>query len=374
MRMIRLGGGLNAVLPALVSIFLVSFLIHHPNVSPNLYSDIVNFWFREDFRSGRIPYVEAKFEYPPLSGFLAYSAMRLGEGIAAYYSLFSLILLSFAIGTVIVTLKLMERNNSDPSRIYRYLILAPSMVFYLVYNFDIVFVFFTALSLYALLENRTTVSAIATGLGILTKLVNIILLPIFLMNMTNNSSRLRYGVISLGIAAAGNLAVASFNPSLWMETYLHHAGWYLENSWLVYLFPTSSTWGTARLVAVALMVYLLARVYLLRGIGIIERSLLAFAAFLLTSYKYTPQMNIWLLPFFAIIRPELPLFYLFDSFNVGIILLWFSVSDPLAPGSPVQLLSLGRAVTLAIMMLGIVYGAGLKLRLPFINKRTFPES
>jgi hypothetical protein len=77
---------------------------------------------------------------------------------------------------------------------------------------------------------------------------------------------------------------------------------------------------------------------------------MVLAAFILFSYIATPQMNIDLLPLFALV-PMIPmtLFYLFELANIGIIITWFQFPNPTHQGVS-QTFALIRQIYLAIII------------------------
>ncbi len=74
--------------------FILSYLLHHPKIEGNIYSDIVSFWYRPLVRNVKIPYIQEGFEYPPMAGLITYISSLIGGGeLIPYYNIFSIILL-----------------------------------------------------------------------------------------------------------------------------------------------------------------------------------------------------------------------------------------------------------------------------------------
>ncbi|PUA34303.1 MAG: hypothetical protein B9J98_00175 [Candidatus Terraquivivens tikiterensis] len=314
--------------------FTSSYLLHHPKIPGDIYSDIVSFWYRPLVNGVRIPYVQEGFEYPPLSGLIVYvSSLVGGGGLVPYYNTFSLVLFSFYMLLVLTVLKVMEEKNVPLIYAFIYLIFAPSVIYYLNYNFDVVFAAFLVLSLTFLEKGRYRLSALLFSFAMLTKLINVVLLPLILIYMKDWKGRMAYLFYALLPFATVNAALQVLNPSFIRETYIYHAKWGLENAWFVYLFPSRDSWDAAKLFSALLMVYGLLKVYISNSGGLYERSFMLLSTFLLTSYVFTPQMVIFILPFLAIAGRFQPAFYALEAGNVGILLTWFMEEDPLLPGS-----------------------------------------
>jgi hypothetical protein len=342
----------EVVYAAGIASFILSYIIHSPGLSKPIYSDIVSFWYREGWPARlRIPYIEMSFEYPPLSGFLTFLAAAFGSNIISYYSIFSAIILVFYMIMLEVVIRLCEERGIGLEYALILLCLSPSMILYMVYNYDVIFASLLMLSLFLLIKRRLTSSAIAFSAATLVKLTNVITLPFILMHVERWRDRIKYAIVSLGIFTAVNLALWILNPAFIDSTYLYHVRWGLENAWYLIFFPNSRSWNTAKLFGMLLMVYGLLKIYLHDDADLIQRTFMALSVFLLTSYVFTPQMLLWLPPFLAVMG-SLPIPYFFlDLANAGIILLWFETPNPISPGSPPQLLALLRAALLLIILL-----------------------
>ena len=348
---------LAEMVAAAIMVFAISYLIHHPSINPRIYSDIVAFWTqRPDLAAGKLPYIDYPFEYPPLAGFFTYSCAVLGGGLVGYYDCMSSIIFIFTLGVVFVIVKLAE--GREDKVFYPYFLLAPSMILYLVYNFDIMLSFFIMLALLLHFKSKHLLAGVAIGLGVITKLMSFLLLPVLLRGI-DNRSRLKMLLPALLIPLSVNGALAMINYEVWVRVFAHHIEWGLENSWLVNLFQDPNTWDTAKLFSLILAGYFLLRIYMLPDMDKTIHVLLVLQVWLLTTYVYTPQMNLWLLPFYALIGPGLPLFYAFELANAGIILTWFIADNPTSAFSPPQIMSTLRAVMLLLLTLHIAARANI---------------
>ncbi len=348
--------GRKTIYAAASSSFLTSFLIHHPKLSNRIYSDILSFWFRHSGEVGP-PYISFPFEYPPISGFITYVSMILGGGIEGYYLIFSIIILIFYIILVESVMRIISEENGMNELILILLAVSPSMILYMVYNFDAIFISLVILSLLLLKAKRMRWSATALGLAALTKFMSFLLLPVIVPYIKGRRDRITYIAISVGLFCLVNIILYILSPTVFPQTYLHHAEWGLEDSWLIYLFPDEGSWNTAKLMSIILMAYALLKVYLSKIGDIYERCFMAFTVFLLTNYVFTPQMVLWLLPFLAIMGWIPWPYFIVEFANAGIILTWFSVPDPVKAYSLPQNLALLRAITLFILLIQVYLNA-----------------
>ncbi len=332
--------------------FLLSYIIHNPTLSNPIYSDIVSFWYR-GFDLLRVPYIEVGFEYPPIAGFLTYLAAFLGSNVLSYYTVFSLIILAFYLILIEVVVRICAERSIGFEHVLIFLCLSPSMILYSIYNFDLIFASLLVASIYLLERGKLSSSALTFSLAALVKLVNLIALPFILTRIRGLRQQIKYLAISLSLFGAVNAILWIMNPAFIDETYFYHVRWGLENAWFLILFPDQESWGVAKLFSVILLVYGLLKIYVLDKVESFSQVFMVLAVFLLSSYVFTPQMVLWLLPFLAIMgRIPIPYFAL-ELSNAAIILLWFEVQDPLEPWSPPQLFALLRAITLFMILLEV---------------------
>jgi len=313
------------------AVFVLSAIVHSSSSQPNIYSDITSFWGRREVAEGLIPYVDFVFEYPQLCGLITYVSASIGRTPQAYYALMSFFLYLFTVGSAVLTYLLAKTSGFDTSRIYRYFLLAPSMIIYLVYNFDIINTFFVLLALYTFQRGKTRLSAASIGLGVLSKLTPVLLIPIFAQKLKTWRRQLVFVAIAVAIPVLANAPLAAASFENWWGGYKWHIDWGLEDSWLVFLFPDSGSWGTAKLLSEILILLVVARVIVWKNDDLIRKSFAMLGGFLLVTYVYTPQMNLMLLPFFVLSSESLLLFYPWELANAFIILSWFTVPTPPGP-------------------------------------------
>jgi hypothetical protein len=398
-----------AATASLASIFL-SFVLHSPWSSPGIYSDINSFWVRgPEVREGLVPYFQFFFEYPPLSGAVLYFCRLAGGDYDGYFSVFGALSLAAAAGIAWSCWRTCAALGRRLNPLYFFL---PSMIVYGVYNFDLFNALFIVLSLQLLLEGRRGASAAALGLAIALKLVAVVLLPIYLLELaaarppgssaagegvagfpggaepgqagglpgaagawlSENRAWLAYLLVVVAVVALAYLPIVVRNPGDLVQFYNYFRAWGLEDAWYVWIFqgtfnPYSKVFG------LAIAAVLLLRVYTLR-LPLAVKAFLGLSAYLLGASIYAPQFNVMLIPLVVVLGIEDPALYTWDVFNVLIILTWSTATDPTQAWTVPQAMALLRTASLAWMCLSLLKSQGvrpLELLPPFMRRRTLAD-
>jgi hypothetical protein len=342
---------LYACVAAAMASMTLSFLLHSPWSIPNLYSDIHAFWARSWVQDGQIPYLHAFFEYPPISGFLIYVSRIIGRNYDGYYATFGIMCIAAAGLLAWSCWRISKALNSRLNPLY---FLLPSMIIYGVYSFDLFHALFIALSLQMFLEGRKSSSAIMLSLAIATKLVSVVLLPVYIIELRSLRPTLKYlALVSVSLGVIG-VPLALLNFNYFIQFYQYFKTYGLEDAWYVWIFQNPASWGYAKIFGLALMALLLLETYTLK-ISLVPKLYLALVAFVIGTYVYAPQFNLMLIPIIAVLGIESPSLFFWEVFNAAIILTWFGVSDPTAAGTLPQLMSLlrfGALVWLSSSVLG----------------------
>ena len=365
------------ILAAATLVFLVGVWEHLPAVVPNHYTDVASIFWRNGIGTGPhlIPYYQFMFEYPVLVGFLVYvtSSVRLyvpdfSTALNCYVLAMDGVLYLFAIGTIIVMYRMARLLGVEKGRIWKAFLIAPSFLMFTVYNWDIIAIFFATLSIHYHLKGDKTKSALSLGFGIAAKLYPCMLIPVYMLEESNWKGRLKALLAPVAVFALLNLPFILANFPGWFETWTYHAGWGIEDSWLIFIFNQMDP--NAHYLALAVLLYLvykgvtgtLKKQYKDRPTRVIERSFLMNIAWLFGSYVVTPQMALILLPFYVLIPTiSLPIIYLAEIMNALVIVLWFSsplnLGNPLAPASPVQWFAAGRQLIWLALFIKTIYPA-----------------
>ena len=350
------------VMLAAASCFMMSILIHfpYPKTGAPFYSDIVGSWSRLN-SSGKpevvagIPYVTYQFEYPTICGLITWiGGWGSGGSEANFAAIEFAILFLFALLTAHFLFLFLKHLNLEHSRQLVYSVFAPSLLFFGAYNFDIVQTFFVLFSLYTFIcRSKLKASAISLGLGVVTKLSPIFLLPLFLEEISGNKGRVVYTALNGAVIAIFNIPFMVANYGVWYDGYKFLANYIIEDSFLVWIF-NSDTSIIAKYCSDILLAFALSAIYIaLRQKPLLIRSFMVFGVLILFSTFAPPQLNIDLLPFFALIPiAPISLFYLLEFANVAIILSYFNTSSGYAslPGMT-QLFALARQIFLAVILL-----------------------
>ena len=346
---------LAACISSSAAAILLSIVLHSPWAVPNIYSDIGAFWGRSWVAGGQFPNSspDTFFEYPPVSGLILYGARVLGGNYTGYYLSFS----AFSLVAVAVlawsTWRLASKMGVRVNPLYFFL---PSIVIYGVYNFDLFNALFVMLSIQLFVEKRRGWSAVFLGLAFATKLVAIVLLPVFLIEIAGWKSKLSYFATGSVVAAAFFLPIVLVNPGYVSLAYNFLSTWGLEDAWYLFLFGDQFS-RTAKLFGLVLMLALFVRIYTLKT-PLVQRIFLVLTAYLLSTYIYAPQFNVMMLPIVAVLALTTPSLYFWEVFNALIILTWFTFPDPTHAWSVPQDFALLRAAALGLMGLSVASMSG----------------
>jgi hypothetical protein len=337
-----------------VASWIASGFIHFPQLGWSIYSDIVSFWYRPEsgdmLRAGSAPCFQFFFEYPPASCLSIYASALLSSGdTIRYYQAFFYLSLPAYIAIAWSIIRISRISGSG----WLGLVFAasPSLVLYGIYNFDHYAAALAGLSTVLMLRKRYFIGGLAAGLGFAFKLYTALLIPIVFIE-TRGRERLDYLLGFIAGAAPLYLAQAVLNPAGLVQFIEYHSGWGLENAWYIWIFWDQFS-PTAKMLGTLLGAFLVLQAALMRG-PVLPRMFLAVSSWLIMSYIFTPQMVIWLIPFWAAVpRSVLPYWPSLEISNVAIILTWFGDYNPVMPPSPPQVMTLIRAASLALMMVAV---------------------
>jgi hypothetical protein len=328
--------------------------------APLCYTDIVPLYRNEGFRNDRLPYLEPCVpvagdpcdEYPPLTMY----TMWLGALVATRPSAFffaNALVLSIAAATTAIALYGIAGSRA------LYFALAPTLLLYAFYNWDLVAAALATLATFAFLRRRDGLAGVLIGLGAAAKLYPALLLIPFVLQRVRDGEADRG--VRLGTAAAvgwlaTNLPFAIAAPGGWASFFRFNASRPLNVDSLWYVACRTVRPGsggqclapsTVNVLAIVLTCSMAAGLWYVKSRRDAGWAAWTFAfplliVFLLTNKVYSPQYSLWLLPWFALVHPRLgkasprALFLLFGMSDVTVFvteLLWFSggshVSDAL---------------------------------------------
>jgi hypothetical protein len=328
--------------------FLIGFWLHHPNLVPNNYSDVVDaLWGRISSSNGIVPYVNYDLEYPALSGIVLYFSSIWGNVYGYYYTL-SLIIYSFILLSIYLVYRILALPNKSLHNITYYIIFTPTFIYFSIYSFDWMGASLLLLSIYYALTQRARLSGLFMGLSVAARIIPIVCLPFIVREFPDMRRRMMV-IIAASLAwLLSNIYFMIANFEGFLYTYTFQAAWVVEDSWLI-IFPSLNL---SKAISGALLLGILSLILLWRRrrFDLLEASFLALLGFVLVSFKFPPQYMILLLPFFALLRTNYILFMIANILNIMIILWWFTPSFnlgiPWTITSPVQWLAIARQIVL----------------------------
>ncbi|MGC9148301.1 MAG: hypothetical protein ACP5GI_02510 [Sulfolobales archaeon] len=334
-----------------------------------------------------IPYRDFRFEYPPFIGFLwamsslvtklvIYISHNYDPVIVHVYVLFFInaffyILYISAIETLV---REYDINGSFAKILLS--IASFSIIYYLMYNWDIVAISLAMWSLVYLFKRRYLVSSFILGLSVLSKIfTGVFVLPYlyYIHKVEGDNARYKAPATLLFFLETVLLGFSLFMllfPKAFQDFLSHHATWYCENCF--YILFVDNIWDPLwRSISQALMLSLplLVTLYILvknENCEVEEKtlyaSLISLASLISVSYVYSPQMNISITPLFLITGfLETLLLLLSDLLNTLIMIFWFRgelfreylaipYSDPHLRTSPIQWMAFTRIILLWIVI------------------------
>lgn len=288
------------------------------------------------------PYVDYKFEYPPLVALLwyvstctAFSVMaprsyplidyaELLRGVAALHYLIQVAMMAPFYMVMIVLLVALAKDLSADWRALALVTLLPSSILYATYNWDLLCISLAIVALYLFMRRKYLASGIALGLSVATKILTAGIAAVLighLLRGTRSSHQGRRLAAFLAGLGAGVSApcitllflftcppaaqprgltdvVMGFFGGL-VDLVEYHASWYCENC--IYMVAFRDIWSPAHRVAYLLaasvaMILVLAtalRAPLGEPRSVTVAALLSVTALVLFNYVFSPQM--WLL-------------------------------------------------------------------------------
>lgn len=342
-----------------------------------------------------VPYVDYKFEYPPLVGLLWYASTCTGfklarifapsAGFKEYLNLAARIhyYVNAAVAAACFALLLvyLRKLGTSWSRLVVYALL-PSILMYSTYNWDLVAVFFAVAGLYEYFKKRYLASGVLMGLSVSAKLLTAgLALWLFIeLYLAEGKSRRNLAYYSAGLLVIllvffGGLALYSWRGLL--AFYEHHANWYCENC--IYMLFVKDIWSESHRVS---FIGFLALTWLFMLEARTKSSRAELAGYVIPAtystvvlnYVFSPQMILLLAPPSLVYLSStlLKIYVAADILNALIMVLFFKDSEvrallglepkfsPHTIDSPVQWIAMARNTLLLLIMLGLLLDLVLK--------------
>lgn len=288
------------------------------------YSDAVPFWGLRGVAAGQIPYVEARMEYPVLTGALIWLEgliARVIGGARADAADFLLVVALVNAVLAFAVLRMMERAGVPAVRLWWWAG-APPLVLYLGHNWDMLAVALAVAAFLAARRGEALSAAALAAIGTAAKLFPVLLLPLIgLQALLRGGKAWRERIRSAAILTVVAIMFwAMFNAPVawrafdhWSEFYTFSrerggtaaAVWEIMGAqgWWVSDTETRNLWSFVAFAGGAAAIVLLGWRRHSDALWALFTSVLAW--FLLTNKVYSPQFDLWLYPFLLITSRKL---------------------------------------------------------------------
>jgi uncharacterized membrane protein len=335
------------------------------------YTDVVPLLGTQQLTGGRLPYLDACDagasgecdEYPVLSMWtMRLAAWASGPDVGAFFRANVAILTAAAFATALCLYLTVGVRAL-------YFALAPTLLIYAYVNWDLLAVAFATAGTFMYLRRRDVWAGALLGLGAAAKIYPALLVVPFVVGRLRarepeRATRLAWAATASWLAVNVPFAIAA--PTGWFEFFRFNstrpADW--DSLWFIACHRLSgeiSSCGNTRVVNVASALFFVAlaaglwRAKAAKEPGF-PRWTLGFPlliAFLLTNKVYSPQYSLWLLPWFALVLPDLRLFAAFQAADVAVFVTRFSWFGELSGlgGLPIG------AFEVAVLVRAVVLGA-----------------
>lgn len=262
------------------------------------YSDVFNEDRINPELAKKIPYLDKPIEYPVLTGFFIYFMWYLGKNLLGYVIFTFIFLTASVIITALTLYKLCRLLEVDEKRIFWFFIFAPSLIFFGIYNWDIIAVMFMVLAMYSFYKNSYGWAALFLSFGFNAKLFPIIILPIILLKV-NFKQCIKILTIFLLTSFILNIYFIINSFDVWKATYTFHTlrEPNIDSIWAL----THLDIKTINILSISLfLLSYLVLIFYHKKYEIITLSFLSMLVFLLFNKIFSPQYILWLTPFFVL--------------------------------------------------------------------------
>ena len=273
--------------------------------------DIPGRYFAWHLGPHAFPYLDRRVEYPVVIGGVGYLTALVGRSGTSFFVLTALMSTGLAF---LMTRLLVAR---EPTRVLRWVVGLP-VVLYAFHNWDLFAMVPAVLGILAYERGKDVNAGAWLGLGLSTKIFpGLILAPLVVRRWFDGDRRgaVRMAASGVVVTAVLNVPVALASWKGWSYPAkfqgARHATWGSLVSWI-----TSPPWGISRVVefsdpatvANAIAFALLALGLIMISVIAVRRRLEAaaigaavVAVFMLSNKVYSPNYDVWLVPFFVLV-------------------------------------------------------------------------
>ena len=301
-------------------------------------SDIPKLWLERGIRPAAPPYVDRPLEYPPVIGLVMWATSWAGSR-AGYLVVNAALLAPLAVAVTV----LLEGRVGGGTRRWA---LGVPLALYAVHHWDLVAVAPAVAGLLAAEAGATGVAGALFAVGTSAKLYPALYVPLLAVALLRDGRREAVGRMAGGFGAgllALNLPVLLVASEGWWDAIRFQgdraASW--GSLWFhLFRLPfvrdavdagAAGPANVASTVALALGAAWLGAVVWRRGLGIVAIGAAATVLFVLASKVYSPQYDLWVLPFFALLPIDRRLFVAFSAASLAMYLLVFGHGFGLVP-------------------------------------------
>lgn len=261
---------------------------------------------------GLVPYRDVPSEYPQVATYLfgvpyLFASQPTIEafGYWLHSSIFSLIMLAFLGGTIILLYRMLPEHKDRA-----YLLLLPASLYYAYNRFDILPSFLVLLSLFLLRRNQDILTGIVLGIAILTKWYPLLLFPAYYLYLFHTRRRLDWKMsLAFGLTCIIMVVPTYLTSGLQgvLQPYAFHASRGIEYATLPALIHSifSGWFGSGFNLRLLTNGFLVLSVFpaplaIFARINTFDKlvywSILVISVFTLFSRIWSPQWMLWMLP------------------------------------------------------------------------------
>lgn len=256
-------------------------------------------------------YLQRGLQYPPeypvglrffyeIFGFYKYN------NYFDFFSVNCVILILFACGITYLLAEIVKKSQKSVwkmDNIWYFWILAPSFLFYGLYNYDLPVVFLIVLATYLFLDKKYSLAIISLAIGTVVKVFPIFLLPIFILK-SPRKDWLKLFVIFCVIVLCCNLPYMLSNFDTWIYPYVWQISQNISYSakagtyWWIFYPIFGNNIGIVSLLLFVILYFIVWKK--MKDAPFINICIAVIIIFLATDRIYSPQYNLYLLPFLAL--------------------------------------------------------------------------
>jgi uncharacterized membrane protein len=282
------------------------------------YSD-VNGWHKKAFEPG-MPYIDKGVEYPVVIGLVMYAASRFG--LNYYFFFHYALLLACTLISTKYLYRLSQKLNTSRKALFIFWALAPSMLWFSYFNWDIIAVMFSILALYYYKEKRDVLATVFLSLGFATKMYPLfILFPVLLHRRFKDWFKLCSVFVGTFLVTNIYFILRNFSKWFWVYSFNTAREPNVDSIWhlIMNLFP-NLTIPAVNMITLLLFAFIYLYVNIkFRKKGFIVMSFFSILLFLLTNKVFSPQYLLWLIPFLALIPTGKGTFYGLELSNMFVL-------------------------------------------------------